>query len=365
MWREKLEDLEKNPRDHWETHKLQICRRQGRDRTHDLLETRRGSGNMKRTRSFSCIVMLGGLVLFYIYLKYHMLSSQQSLKALSAGNGDVYQTRFRPRKMIPTKSFAQVQRAIILRETCGKLGHKSVQTKHFTKDMLEHIYVVDSHYLLYCGIAHVGDIHWKKIALVLSGHAASADEISSSESQTDNGLKRLSEHSSSEALSRMYNYTSMLFVRDPMERVVSAYREMMEKQISFEKDSFGGTMKRTGQGVTFQEFVQFLLNTTGQQDIDWHWRPYHRVCNPCLVRYTFIGKLETLQSDAAELLSLVNAPKDLTYPSTVTAESFENITQRYLAQLPPEMQEALYKTYYVDYLLFGYPLPPGLLDKLP
>uniref|UniRef100_S4R8B3 Carbohydrate sulfotransferase n=1 Tax=Petromyzon marinus TaxID=7757 RepID=S4R8B3_PETMA len=333
---------------------------------------------MKRTRSFSCIVMLGGLVLFYIYLKYHVLSSQQNLKAprLSAGPASsVLSTRFRSRKRIPTKSFAQVQRTTILREACRKLGYKSVQTKHFTKDMLEHIYVVDSHHLLYCGIAHVGDINWKKIALVLSGYAASADEISSSESQTDNGLKRLSEHNPSEALSRMYNYTSMLFVRDPMERVVSAFREMMEKQVSFEKnkdinildsekhDSLGGTMTRTGQGVTFPEFVQFLLNTTDQQDIDWHWRPYHRVCNPCLVRYTFIGKLETSQSDAAELLSLVNAPQDLTYPSTVTAESFENITQRYLAQLSPEMQEALYKTYYVDYLLFGYPLPPGLLDK--
>jgi len=38
---------------------------------------------------------------------------------------------------------------------------------------------------------------------------------------------------------------------------------------------------------------------------DHHWMTYQRLCHPCHIRYDFIAKLETMQTDARVLLSIV------------------------------------------------------------
>ncbi|GFR11148.1 carbohydrate sulfotransferase [Trichonephila clavata] len=53
--------------------------------------------------------------------------------------------------------------------------------------------------------------------------------------------------------------------------------------------------------ISFAEFVWYLTHTT-ERDYDEHWAPYWSRCDPCLVDYNFIGKLETAQHDFHMLL---------------------------------------------------------------
>ena len=59
----------------------------------------------------------------------------------------------------------------------------------------------------------------------------------------------------------------------------------------------------TGEDVTFEEFVQYVLQQAdvGQDRLDSHWRPQYNLCQPCHINYDFIGHYETLRQDAEHM----------------------------------------------------------------
>jgi len=44
--------------------------------------------------------------------------------------------------------------------------------------------------------------------------------------------------------------------------------------------------------VTFNEFVQHIIDPRTRRPLDRHWRPYHQLCQPCRIHYDFIGHYE-------------------------------------------------------------------------
>ena len=107
---------------------------------------------------------------------------------------------------------------------------------------------------------------------------------------------------------------SLLIVREPFVRLLSAYRDKLETKIkpfyrklaSFIikkyrnrkiKDQF---RRSKSLGPTFCEFVQYLIdqyNSVGYVP-DEHWAPYHTFCSPCAVYFNVIAKVETLAKDS-------------------------------------------------------------------
>ncbi len=98
--------------------------------------------------------------------------------------------------------------------------------------------VDDKHKLLYCYIPKVGCTSWK-VKLCLMGHQAKeAPLLNTHPSPVDSrpglaqyGIKMLSSFSTNEIKRRIQNYYKFVFVRHPMERIVSSYRSKFEKRI--------------------------------------------------------------------------------------------------------------------------------------
>lgn len=90
-----------------------------------------------------------------------------------------------------------------------------------------------------------------------------------------------------------------------------------------------------------------------------HWMPIYNLCQPCAVRYDFIGSYERLNEDANHVLEKVQAPSFIRFPERqswykpVTAETLHY----YLCNTQRRLIKELLPKYILDFTLFAYPLP--------
>ena len=150
---------------------------------------------------------------------------------------------------------------------------------------------------------------------VLTGKARSTDDVRHDVVHQE-VLVRLSQLNNSEIQSRLKSYFKFMFVRHPLERLLSAYRskfqDLSDRTIFFRK-SYGRHIARFRQiwqpdepvnDVTFPEFVRLVLDA---QPNDRHWAPMANLCLPCQIQYDFVGRFEKLEEDANQLLAQIGA----------------------------------------------------------
>lgn len=271
----------------------------------------------------------------------------------------------------------QEQRRHLLAKVCIKyhLGSKQqVLRRHVSQ-----LFVEERSRLLYCEVPKVGCSNWKRVLMVLAGSAASALDITHDSVHKANQLCRLSSYNRTDIERRLASYTKVLFVREPLERLVSAFRDKFENPNTYYHPVFGRAIiakyrinassddLRTGDGVTFREFVQYLLDERRPVGMDIHWQPISQLCNPCLLHYNLLGKLENMKEDANFVLHSIGAPHNLTLPdfkdrNPQAERTSTAITQQYLAQLSPSQRQKVYDFYRMDYLMFNYSKPLPVLQ---
>ncbi|CAB0016902.1 unnamed protein product, partial [Nesidiocoris tenuis] len=137
-------------------------------------------------------------------------------------------------------------------------------------------------------------------------------------------------------------YTKFMFVRHPFERLLSAYKNKLEQNYigsKYFKDRIGKYIMQNyrtkknqsgqanGEDITFEEFTNFLLNSE-QKGFNEHWKPMHRLCEPCLVKYDFVGKYETLSSDANFILRKIGAT-NLSFPQALGSSTTAKQLKKY------------------------------------
>ncbi|XP_049429635.1 carbohydrate sulfotransferase 8-like [Epinephelus fuscoguttatus] len=267
----------------------------------------------------------------------------------------------------------QASRRRLLADVCAKY-QPGVTERRVSQRQVSRVYVEDRSRLLYCEVPKAGCSNWKRVLMVLGGSATSTRDIPHDAAHYGNHLRRLESYDRAGIAERLRSYTKVLFVREPFERLVSAFRDKFESPNSYYHPVFGRpiisryranatrTALRTGAGVTFREFVQYLLDVRRPVGMDIHWEPISQLCNPCLLRYNFIGKFENLEEEANFLLQNVGAPRNLTFPdfkdrNPRAERTSSRITQRYFSQLNATERQKAFDFYYMDYLMFNYPKP--------
>ncbi|XP_076877689.1 carbohydrate sulfotransferase 8 isoform X2 [Brachyhypopomus gauderio] len=269
----------------------------------------------------------------------------------------------------------QVQRSRqrLMEEVCAKY-RSGAGTRPITRQQVARIFVEDVHKLLYCEVPKAGCSNWKRVLMVLQGHASSTGELRHEQVHYGKHLKKLDSFDRKGIVRRLEAYTKVLFVREPFERLVSAFRDKFESPNSYYHPVFGRPIisryrrnpsqqaLRTGAGVTFKEFIQYLLDVHRPVGMDIHWEPVAQLCSPCLTHYDFIGKFETMEEDANFLLRHIGAPANLTFPSIKdrnpnAARTSSQITREYFMQLNLTERQRAYDFFFMDYLMFNYSKP--------
>ncbi|XP_077886341.1 carbohydrate sulfotransferase 9 isoform X3 [Ictidomys tridecemlineatus] len=267
----------------------------------------------------------------------------------------------------------QEKRRSFLGEFCKKYGGVGHPQSHLFH-MVSRIYVEDKHKILYCEVPKAGCSNWKRILMVLNGLASSAYNISHDAVHYGKHLKTLDSFDLKGIYTRLNTYTKAIFVRDPMERLVSAFRDKFEHPNSYYHPVFGKAIIKkyrpnaceealnNGSGVKFKEFVHYLLDSHRPVGMDIHWEKVSKLCYPCLINYDFVGKFETLEEDANYFLQLIGAPKELKFPNFKDRHSSDErtntqVVRQYLKDLSRTERHLIYDFYYLDYLMFNYTTP--------
>lgn len=267
----------------------------------------------------------------------------------------------------------QESRRRLLADVCAKY-QSGVSERRVSQRQVSRVFVEDQSRLLYCEVPKAGCSNWKRVLMVLGGSATSTRDIPHDAAHYANHLRRLESYDRAGIADRLRSYTKVLFVREPFERLVSAFRDKFESPNSYYHPVFGraiisryrtnatSTALRTGAGVNFREFVQYLLDVRRPVGMDIHWEPVSQLCSPCALQYNFIGKFESLEEDANFVLQSVGAPRNLTFPdfkdrNPLAERTSSTITQTYFAQLNATERQRAFDFYYMDYLMFNYPKP--------
>ncbi|XP_041102635.1 carbohydrate sulfotransferase 9-like [Polyodon spathula] len=264
----------------------------------------------------------------------------------------------------------QAKRRSFLQSFCKKYNGNLQPTTNLSQ-MVSRIYVEEKHKILYCEVPKAGCSNWKRTLMVLSGLAPSIDKISHNAVHYGKHLHKLDNFDVKGIYERLDSFTKVIVVRNPMERLVSAFRDKFEHPNNYYHPVFGKAIIKmyrknatqealtTGSGVTFKEFVQYLLDSQRPMGMDIHWETVNNLCFPCIINYDFIGKFETLEEDANHFLRLIGAPEDLKFPAFKDRHSTDerttsSVVNHYMLQLSPAERQLTHNFYLLDYLLFNY-----------
>ncbi|XP_068124373.1 carbohydrate sulfotransferase 10 [Hyperolius riggenbachi] len=274
------------------------------------------------------------------------------------------------------KKRLEMLQSVCRNESLGNLSHAII-----SKFVLDRIFVSDKHKILFCQTPKVGNTQWKKVLIVLNGLYSSIEDIPDNivHDHDKNGLPRLSSYSISEVHERLDSYFKFLIVRDPFERLISAYKDKFLNNPRFEpwyKHNIAPVIIRKYRknhsnikgGLQFQDFVRYLGDPNHRfldlqfGDYIIHWVTYVELCAPCEINYNVIGHHETLEEDASYILKEAGIGNLVSYPPIPPGITHYNQSkvEHYFSTVTKRDIRRLYKRYEGDFKLFGYKEPTFL-----
>ncbi|XP_037958197.1 carbohydrate sulfotransferase 11 [Teleopsis dalmanni] len=236
-------------------------------------------------------------------------------------------------------------------------------------------FISPGHNIVWCNVFKAASSTWMYYFNVLGGYDIRF--LQRTESQPlELARKRFPRPEINELLDVLPSSLSFLFVRNPFERIVSAYRNKLEggrnpyyktlgqKVIhQYRKSAIPGLRPKSG--PTFEEFLKFLINEHKQKKrFDEHWAPIYSFCTPCSINFTIIGKVETFKRDSEyiirqaglESLLLGKLPKHKLRKIGNQASGIKTdaLLERYFSEINRKTLDQLLDIYRLDFELFNY-----------
>ncbi len=227
----------------------------------------------------------------------------------------------------------------------------------------------------------VGSTVWKRALGLLSGHVT--DNIIHSHLQSDSrtkenpskfvhrpeyyqlaGLRKLASYDKDEQIYRLKNYNKFFLVRNPLERLYSAYHDKFLVGDTGVTDDFYRKHANLTMNISFATFLNAIITDLLQnRSVNEHWRPFYQLCSPCIINYDYIGTINNMVHDAefivknmlhktsniSSLFNPLNGPSAQRHHVNTSKRAW----QAY-AKVSSEIRHKVCKAYHADFTLFGY-----------
>ncbi len=249
-----------------------------------------------------------------------------------------------------------------LRQLCA--SNEPPKQKRFS----QFIIVDDRHKVIACLVPKVGCTSFREMMLMQTGLVpvnATLGTVHNDGLLRRYGLNRLRDYSPTEVQPLLQEYTKLIVVRHPLDRLISAYNDKfvthwkipLQLNKTFTR-TFGANAVELINGVpriTFRQFLMLIRHLQG----DHHWEPYVGICQPCRVQYDSVLKLETLESDLEQALPLFLNPGQQTvkFPhwnwQRYQTNKLNSVTKTF-HEVDPQLVNGTLDIYQHDMALFGY-----------
>lgn len=276
-------------------------------------------------------------------------------------------------------------RALTLRRRCN--GYKRMVPKYseFDEVFSRHMIVNTSLELMYCYIPKVANTNFRRMLLesygVLTNGTAPRSSGFEIYHKYDKYLKTLSTFRTATERENMYKkFKKFIFVRNPLERLVSAFHskfyhpnkwnraiflDMVRKFYTSHRWLNGSTILTKDfkkEPVSFKDYITYLTDiatiTRERDNVNEHFATFTRLCRPCDVEYDYIGTYETLEDDVNYVIRKLGLKASFPAKNdNYTSISSSHFVHTYFMDLPLDLRLKLLETHKVDFILFNYSIP--------
>lgn len=228
--------------------------------------------------------------------------------------------------------------------------------------------VSEKYNLVYCIVPKVACTVWKRILANLEGY----NITNGVHKKTKGKLKILSNYTIEERSKILKTYKKFMFVREPFERLLSAYRDCFwgnfkrwdnywkryRKRIRLELAKHSGIdIDVDADNTTFEQFATYLVLQWKESKLfEVHWREQYKLCHPCQVQFDYVGHYETLQDDAQFILRETKLDDKVFFPEWQPTNT-DSLMKNYYSTLSLLRIRQLWNIYKKDFELFGYTYP--------
>ncbi|KAK3888297.1 hypothetical protein Pcinc_007636 [Petrolisthes cinctipes] len=182
-------------------------------------------------------------------------------------------------------------------------------------------------------------------------------------------------------------FQQILFVRDPLQRLLSAYNNRIKNQNAYNAQAtrYGPDVLKTIRKLklpnedyfhpnktlkivpTFSEFIEYLT-LKKPTFYDQHWKPITLVCSICQINYTHVIRMETFTEDLLTLMWMTGMDQKThkthlkRHANRSPVDTSQILVENY-SKLKPEVLSKIIHIYKYDFILLGYD-PSELLNQI-
>ncbi|NXG43194.1 CHST9 sulfotransferase, partial [Psilopogon haemacephalus] len=143
---------------------------------------------------------------------------------------------------------------------------------------------------------------------------------------------QLREFNLTEIEAMLRSYTKVLFVRDPLHRLISTFMQGM------------------GSSPSFSSFVQDVLESA-QHNASLAWKPLVSLCHPCFIHYDFIVVFGFFRQELGHLLQRAGLPVDsllLDFTDSYVRWTYSWLAEQMFNELSLQQKQQLSQYYHQD-----------------
>jgi len=315
---------------------------------------------LKKLGRLLCIFGLAILLVYAIY--------KAGFKAITMSgkeeNGNLRGVQADDSTLLPKFHLSNVQdsRKWLLRRFCKEEGQ--LNRRYVGRHML----IDRSSKMLYCVMPKCASRKLRKMLMANK----------TKEEMAISFFKLFSEQEQNGMLATYFKFT---FVREPFERLLSAYKDKfvdIRSEDRYYRILHGREILKNYRlnvsrrsleeinDIRFSEFMEYLVRKGSNKTtrvMDQHWDNYANVCGMCEIEYDFIGHYETMEQDLADLIKAArmspqNAKRFSGYKHAPTNTRASLL--HYYSQIPLKWIDRLGQIYNDSFKMFGYNFPGPL-----